>query len=158
MEKAFYGFNVEFFTEEIRNRPTIWDMRCETYNDRTKRTEAWKEVARQLYSNYDEMELTKQTTIRRPLDDHGCRKVGRKTSHIQNNSIYSQTRTTMPIQLTKFRDAPKTKYEEQLTRYTKKMKPPTTSRWIDSVKRDLLAIYHSEQSQVEEAHGDSFGL
>ncbi|GFY38490.1 6-phosphogluconate dehydrogenase, decarboxylating [Trichonephila inaurata madagascariensis] len=38
-------------------------MRCETYNNRIKRTEAWEEVARQLYSNYDEMELTKQTTI-----------------------------------------------------------------------------------------------
>ncbi|GFQ64804.1 6-phosphogluconate dehydrogenase, decarboxylating [Trichonephila clavata] len=68
MEKAFYGLNVEFFIEEIRNRPTIWDMRCETYNDRTKRTEAWREVARQLYSNYDEMELTKQTTIQSELN------------------------------------------------------------------------------------------
>ncbi|GFY70340.1 6-phosphogluconate dehydrogenase, decarboxylating [Trichonephila inaurata madagascariensis] len=63
MEKVFYGLNVEFFVEEIKNRPTIWDMRCETYKDRIKRNEAWMEVARQLYSNFDVMELEKQTAV-----------------------------------------------------------------------------------------------
>ncbi|GFR16674.1 6-phosphogluconate dehydrogenase, decarboxylating [Trichonephila clavata] len=38
-------------------------MRCETYKDRIKRNEAWMEVARQLYSNFDATELTKQSTI-----------------------------------------------------------------------------------------------
>ena len=57
---SFNTFNVELFIEEVRNRPTIWDMQCDDYSDKLKRNECWREVCRSLFPDFDSMESSKQ--------------------------------------------------------------------------------------------------
>nr|CAD7589546.1 unnamed protein product [Timema genevievae] len=65
---AIASLNVEHFIEEIRISPAIWDMRCEEYSDKIKRSEAWREVARKCYPDFNSMEPAKQGAIVKDLN------------------------------------------------------------------------------------------
>ena len=46
--------NTEELISEVEKRPALWDPSKEEYKNKNKKEEAWLEVCRSIYQNYEE--------------------------------------------------------------------------------------------------------
>ncbi|KAJ0173306.1 hypothetical protein K1T71_011482 [Dendrolimus kikuchii] len=62
-----HSIDVESFIYEVKKYPEIWDLNSEDNRHKSRKMQAWKEIARVLFKNLDEMSNTEKTEIYRTL-------------------------------------------------------------------------------------------
>lgn len=63
MVKRLCSFNVVDFISAVEERPCLWDRRRVDFKDRLVKSEAWKEIGRILYENYECMDEQEQKSL-----------------------------------------------------------------------------------------------
>lgn len=55
--------DVELLITEIKNRPVLWDVCDELYQDRKKKKDGWMDVATVIFENFGEKTPSEQKII-----------------------------------------------------------------------------------------------
>ncbi|MPC71184.1 hypothetical protein E2C01_065456 [Portunus trituberculatus] len=55
--------NTEEYISELEKRPALWDPWKDEYKNKNKKEEAWLEVCRSIYQNYEEKSEEKRTQL-----------------------------------------------------------------------------------------------
>lgn len=50
-----YSLDVETFISEVKKYPEIWDTNCEDHRFKSKKQNAWAEIARVFITDFDEI-------------------------------------------------------------------------------------------------------
>lgn len=50
--------DVDRLISAVQSKPVLWDKTCEKYKDKFKTQEAWKDVCVEIFTDYDEFDVT----------------------------------------------------------------------------------------------------
>ncbi|KAG6443052.1 hypothetical protein O3G_MSEX002639 [Manduca sexta] len=58
-----YCLDVELFISEVKKYPEIWDLNCEDHRYKSRKQQAWAEVARVFINDFDDMPETEKLDV-----------------------------------------------------------------------------------------------
>lgn len=58
-----YSLDVELFIGEVQKYPELWDINCEEYRHRNRKSRAWVEVAKIFIDDYDDLSVREKNDV-----------------------------------------------------------------------------------------------
>ncbi|KOB70669.1 Uncharacterized protein OBRU01_14845 [Operophtera brumata] len=62
-----YSLDVELFIGEVQKYPELWDINCEEYRHKNRKSRAWGEVAKIFIDDYDDLSVREKNDVYRKL-------------------------------------------------------------------------------------------
>jgi hypothetical protein len=57
------NIDLDFFISLVVARPVLWDKTIENYKDKHLKTEAWKDVCRNIFESFDDKDNKEKTKL-----------------------------------------------------------------------------------------------